>query len=83
MSCRFDPDGAAEGYAKFLQQSHEDREYAETLMKLQANKAAESQILQGIKKLNQEDLESKPVEHNRTRVTPEKHLRELHKLVTD
>lgn len=52
-------------------------------MKLQANKAAESQILQGIKKLNQEDLESKPVEHNRTRVTPEKHLRELHKLVTD
>lgn len=52
-------------------------------MKLQANKAAESQILQGIKKLNQEDLESKPVEHKRTRVTPEKHLRELHKLVTD
>lgn len=52
-------------------------------MKLQANKAAESQILQGIKKLNQEDSESKPVEHNRTRVTPEKRLRELHKLVTD
>ena len=50
-------------------------------MKLQANKAAESQILQGIKKLNQEDLESKPVEHNRTRA--EKHLREQHKLVTD
>lgn len=52
-------------------------------MKLQTNKAAKSHILQGIKKLNQEDWESKPAEYNRTCVTPEKHLRELHKLVTD
>ena len=52
-------------------------------MKLQTNKAAESQILQGIKKLNQEESESKPAKHNRTCVTLEKHLRELHKLVTD
>ena len=85
VSCRFDPDSVAVKdmpdiiFSSLMRTEN----MSETLMKLQTNKAAESQILQGIKKLNQEESESKPAEHNRIRVTLEKHLRELHKLVID